>query len=183
MQVDSSTTEIEETKAQKKTLSMPSQKQSLQGVGQPFFRNTCQETSLSWNSRMKLLKFRWKVGLETRVSPSFQVFSRFMENGSRRSFKAKTTFKGFSMLFLMNFSLGRNIFPTFFAKSWLVESSPFLNWKKNGAKTPRSRNLFRFWQLKPGRKISSSFNLNAEEQCTESHFERKTEDHFGQLGT
>ena len=74
MQVDSSTTEIEETKITKNALSMLSQKQSLQGVGQPFFRNTCKETSVSWNSRMKLLKFCWKVGLETRVSPKPSFF-------------------------------------------------------------------------------------------------------------
>lgn len=85
---------------------------------------------------MKLLTCRWKVGLETRVSPFHQVFSRFMENGSRRSFKAKHLQGFFNHVFLMNFSLGRNIFPTFLPK---LTSRVLFELNKNGKNMKKHR--------------------------------------------
>lgn len=132
----------------------------------------------------KTLRFRLKVGLETRVSPSVQVFSRFMENGSRRSFKAKHL-QGFFHAFPYELLFGSHIFPTFLPKLTSTSRSqvkPFLNWTKKRNKHRGPETFYAFDSWNPA-EISSSLNFNAEEQCTESHFERKTEDHFGQLST
>ena len=133
----------------KNALSMLSQKKSLQGVGQPFFRNTCKDSSFVLEFEDETVK----IPLESRVGKlefhRNQAFSRFMENGSRRSFKAKHL-QGFFHAFPYELLFGFVIFPTIFGQSWLVlvGVKSFFEWKKTtGTKTPRPRNLFRFWQM------------------------------------
>ena len=84
---------------------MLSQKKSLQGVGQPFFRNTCKDSSFVLEFEDETVK----IPLESRVGNSSFTETKLFP-GSWKTVVAglskQNTFKGFSMLFLMNFSLG-----------------------------------------------------------------------------